>query len=147
MSSFDFAITTVTGSVITSTVLNEKPSLFEGTVALAALYLCQRVISWARIHMSASQLVDNAPILLMVRDTIFEEALKETRFTKEDIYSKLRQANVLDFDDIHAVVLETTGDIAVIHSSSDKLLNPTLLEGVRIVNSEISPVDSYYSST
>lgn len=120
------------GSVVAGTVLSETPSLPEGAAALASLYLCQRVVSWARLTLGASAVVDNTPTVLMVGDTIFEDALRSTRVTEDDLYAKLREANVLDFDEIQAVILEATGDISVLHGDPDnKRLNPDLLQGVR----------------
>lgn len=132
MSSFDFAVTVAVGSVVAGTALSQTPSLIEGVTALGSLFLCQRVVSWARYHRGASRVVDNEPVLIMVGDTIFKNVLERTRITEEDIYAKLREANVLDFNEVQAVVLEATGDIAVLHGEpSDKRLNPALLKGVK----------------
>ena len=132
MSSFDFAITVAIGSIVASTALSETPSVTEGTVAIATLFGCQRLVSWLRYHQGASEYVDNEPILLMVGDTLFEDVLEKVRVTKADVYGKLREANVLDFDEVQAVVLEATGDISVLHGDPDKKrLNPLLLKGVR----------------
>lgn len=132
MSSFDFAITVAVGSVVAGTILSRTPSLVEGVVALATLFLCQRTVSWLRYHINAASVVDNEPVLLMVGDTIFKDVLKQTRVTEEDIYGKLREANVLDFDEVQAVILEATGDISVLHGEpGTKRLNPDLLKGVR----------------
>jgi len=132
MSSFDFTITVAVGSVIASTVLSKTPSLVEGAVALGGLFVCQRFVSWARYNMGASELVDNEPVVLMVGDTLFKDVLAKTRVTEADVYGKLREANVLDFDEVQAVVLESTGDISVLHGEpGTKRLNPDLLKGVR----------------
>lgn len=132
MSSFDFAITIAIGSVVAGTVLSETPSIAEGAVALGSLFLCQRVVSWARTNHAASRVVDNTPVVLMVGETMFEDVLRTTRVTVDDVYGKLREANVLDFDEVQAVVLEATGDISVLHGDPQhKRLNPKLLHGVR----------------
>jgi len=132
MSSFDFAITIAIGSVIATTVTSETPSLLDGAAALIALYACQRLVSWARYHHGASNFVDNEPVIVMVGDRIFEDVLEDTRFTKEDIYSQLRIHNIHNFNEVRAVVLETTGDISVMHAKDpDVRLDPRLLEGVR----------------
>lgn len=45
--------------------------------------------------------------------------------------AKLREANVLDLSQVRAVVFESTGDIAVLHTTdSDQELKDWLLEGV-----------------
>lgn len=131
MSSFDFAITVAVGTVVASTALAPTPSLLEGGVALATLFGLQRLMSWLRVRTGASDVVDNQPLLLMVGPDFLYENLKAARVTRADILAKLREANVLDFDEVRAVVLETTGDISVLHGDPDeKKLNPALLEGV-----------------
>lgn len=64
---------------------------------------------------------------------ILEENLKHARIDKGQLIAKLREANVLDFDEVLAVVLESTGAISVLHksASSSATLNEKLLEGVR----------------
>ena len=48
--------------------------------------------------------------------------------------AKLREANVFELSEVKAVVLETTGDISVLHSDSKKKIEDCLLEGVKGVN-------------
>ena len=130
MSSFDFAVTVAIGSAVASTVLSASVSLAEGVVGLAALILCQRLLSRARASAGASALVDNTPVVLMVGTRMLDDALERTRVTREDVLGKLREANVIDLAEVHAVVLEATGDISVLHGSDGKRLDPRLLEGV-----------------
>jgi len=54
--------------------------------------------------------------------------LDATRVTRSDLMAKLREANVLRFDAVRAVVLETTGDISVMHGDH---LEQELVDGVR----------------
>ena len=130
MSSFDFAVTVAVGSIVATTLLSSSASLLEGAIGVAALLLSQRLISHARVHANASVLVDTQPIVLMVGEHMFEDALARTRVTKDDIRGKLREANVIDLSEVYAVVLESTGDISVLHGSSGKPLDARLLEGV-----------------
>ncbi|MGJ8572166.1 MAG: DUF421 domain-containing protein [Hoeflea sp.] len=69
-------------------------------------------------------IVQNSPILLMRDGKILHAALDATRVAKDDLIAKLREANVLDISDVRAVVLETTGDISVLHGpkAQDRLL-------------------------
>jgi uncharacterized membrane protein YcaP (DUF421 family) len=74
-------------------------------------------------------LVDNAPLLLMDGRGVLEDNLASARVTHDDLRAKLRDANVLDTGQIHAVVFETTGDVSVLHG--DEPLDPEVLRGVR----------------
>nr|WP_274388191.1 YetF domain-containing protein [Salsipaludibacter albus] len=74
--------------------------------------------------------VENDPVLLMDGGRILEDNLAATRVTRDDLYAKLREANVLNLDQVRAVVLETTGDVSVLHGPADQF-DPDLLASVR----------------
>lgn len=68
----------------------------------------------------------------MNKDKILFENLKRARVEKSQLIAKLREANVLDFSQVEAVVMETTGDISVLHKSNNEIsLDAELLEGVQ----------------
>ena len=130
MTSFDFVMTVAMGSLLAGAGQSTSWSGFGQTlVAMMALFLVQ----WgtARIRKSSDrfeELTQNSPIVLMRDGTILEAALKQTRVAKDDLIAKLREANVLSFDDVRAVVLETTGDISVLHGNK---MDTQMLAGVR----------------
>lgn len=137
MSSFDFAMTVAIGSLIATTILTRDPPLLQAVVALAALYLIQMVVARWRIgSRTVRNLVDNEPLLIMKGDQMLEDAMKEARITRADLVAKLREANVLRLDQVRAVVMETTGDVSVLHVGSEDRgrLDEELLNGVRGVD-------------
>lgn len=133
MSSFDFAMTVAIGSIIAATVVSKNPPLLQAVVALAAVYGCQYTI--ARLRKASpliSWAVDNEPVLLMIGQEIIQENMRRHRVTEHDLWAKLREANVLHLGQVRAVVLETTGDISVLHGDAEgPALDPVLLLGVR----------------
>jgi len=130
MSSFDFVMSVAVGSIVASVLLSASVSVADGAIGLAMIFLCQRVIAWARKHVGASTLVDNTPIVLMVGERMLDDVLDRTRITRDDVHGKLREANVLALSEVHLVVLEATGDISVLHGESGQLPDARLLEGV-----------------
>lgn len=128
MSSFDFAMTVAIGSVM-ATVAVAQVSLVEGMVAIAGLYVLQVVIALLRRFVLFKRIVDNTPTLLMSDGRMLADTMRKTRVTEDDILSKLRENNVHDLASVKAVVMETTGDISVLHGT-DKL-DKKLLDGVR----------------
>ncbi|MEW9918550.1 YetF domain-containing protein [Marimonas sp. MJW-29] len=60
------------------------------------------------------------------------ENLAKGGMTLDDLWAKLREANAFDIKQVHAVVLESTGDVSVLHGPQD---GPTpsrqVLDGVR----------------
>jgi uncharacterized membrane protein YcaP (DUF421 family) len=128
MSSFDFAVTVSIGSILGGVVATSVP-IFEGAVAVASLLAAQAVVSWVRARQSQVEAaIDNTPLLLMDGPTMLEDNMRAARVTRSDIIAKLREANATRLEDVRAVVLETTGDISVLHGDH---LDDELLQGVR----------------
>ena len=135
MSSFDFAITVAFGSTMASVALFPSASLANGVVALGILYLLQVVVGVLRRWSVVRSAVDNQPRVLMVGDEIQYDQMKAARVTESDLRAKLREANVIDPRQIRAVVMESTGDIAVLHADPDGPdLDLGLLSGVHGVD-------------
>lgn len=132
LSSFDFAITVAFGSVVATVVLSEDPPLLQGVIGLAALFVIQTLVSVLRNHSGlVRRAVDNRPLLLMAGAEVLPENLRTARMTRDDLRAKLREANVLHLDQVRAVVMESTGDVSVLHASPDGPdLDPGLLDGV-----------------
>lgn len=130
MSGFDFAMTIALGSVFATTVVAKDPPVAQGLAALAGLYVGQVAVALARRRRWVSRVVDNQPRLLMRDGKVLHEALRDTRVTEDDLRARLREANVLRYEQVRAVVFETTGDISVLHGGDDAELDPDLLANV-----------------
>lgn len=133
MSAFDFAMTVATGTLIASVLVAQDPPLANGVVGLAAIFGAQASVAWLRRRSEPfARLVNNRPVLLMEGDRILGDNLEAVRVTEDDLRAKLREANVLSHDQIRAVVMETTGDISVLHGPVEGPgLDEELLEGVK----------------
>lgn len=128
MSSFDFVVTVAIGSILGSVVASGSP-VAQGAAAVAALLGVQWLIAQFRRRSFGSKVVDNTPILLVRDGQFLDDALTQERVTRSDVYAKLRQANVHHMDEVIAVVLETSGDISVIHGEGR--LDAELYDNVR----------------
>lgn len=128
MSSFDFAATVAVGSTVSSTALGTSP-LVNGVVALTMLYGLQYLIATLRRRQAFSGAVDNVPMLLMARGELVEGNLRHARVSREELWAQLRLRGVHRRDQVHAVVLETTGDMSVLQGEGP--FDPELLQGVR----------------
>src|SRR5699024_2743118 len=131
MSGFDFAVTVAIGAIIGSTILSEDPPLAQAIAALGILYLFQKVVATFRGSSTImSGLVDNKPLLLMKGTTVVDDNLKKAKVTSADLRAKLREANITQVRQVKAVVMETTGDISVMHHKDEahELDNELLLE-------------------
>ena len=128
MTSFDFVMTIAMGSLVGSAARSTTwTDYLQAVAAMASLFLVQWVTAKLRNSSRwASRVIQNQPVLLMRDGKVLEEALRATRVSRDSLFEKLRGANVLDMAKVRAVVLETTGDVSVLHGDR---LEETILQG------------------
>lgn len=128
MTSFDFVMTIALGSLVASA--SQSTSWLEFTQPLGAmlgLFLAQWAMARLRQRWSSFDALQNRPAILMLDGEVLHDALKRTRVAESDLLAKLREANVLDIAQVRAVILETTGDVSVLHGDH---LEAELISGV-----------------
>lgn len=121
LSSFDFAITVAIGSLLASTIISKDPPLLLAIVALSSLFAIQMLVASLRNNNFVSKLVNNKPLLLMKGDVMLTRNMRKGQVSQPDLLAKLREANVLKVDQIQAVIMETTGDISVLHHQKERV--------------------------
>ncbi|MGB3548969.1 MAG: YetF domain-containing protein [Saprospiraceae bacterium] len=132
MTSYDFAKTIAIGSLIASSVIAGTPSFVLGAVAIGGLYFFNYLFSWLRLRSDRlEQLLDNSPVYLIKDGEILYGNLNSTKVTEGELIAKLREANVLRMSQVKAVVLETTGDVSVLHSADGTQVEDFLVKDVR----------------
>ena len=132
LSGFDFAITVAFGSILGATVIAEDPPVAQGAIALLSLFAVQALIATGRVRLDwFSSILTNQPRLVWHDGEFIEAQMRKAQITRCDIIAKMREANAIQLDDVIAVVVETTGDISVLHKTgTDKTLDPVVMEGV-----------------
>ncbi|MFC0018453.1 YetF domain-containing protein [Roseibacillus persicicus] len=129
MTNFDFVMTVAVGSLLAGASQSTSWESFgQICAAMTGLFLVQ--YTTARLRQASDRfenLMQNEPVILMRDGQIIEEALSRTRVARSDLFAKLREANVLNLSKVRAVVLETTGDISVLHGDecAENLLSGT----------------------
>jgi uncharacterized membrane protein YcaP (DUF421 family) len=120
-------------SVLASAVVSKDTTWFAAASALLALFAVQWVTALLRTRSDAVETaLDNRPLLLMDGEAILDDNLRKAQMTRSDLIAKLREANVLDPAEVRAVVMETTGDVSVLHGPPGGTpLADMLVDGVR----------------
>ena len=141
MTAFDFVTTVAIGSLLAGAAAATKwPAFIQNTGGVMALLLVQACLALIRKRSAAVQsAMSNQPVFLMREGKWHVEALKQTRVSKSDVRAKLREANACELSRVRAVVLESTGDISVLHADC---LDETLLRDVRSVGDTRQAVDT-----
>jgi len=129
MTAFDFVATIATGSLMANAAtVSSWSAYWQAIGAMVVILLTQAAMAlWRKRTEIASEILENEPIFLFKEGVWYEEALKKSRTTKADIWGKIREANALSLSDVRAVILETTGDVSVLHGDT---LSEEILTGV-----------------
>ncbi|WP_034260031.1 DUF421 domain-containing protein [Altibacter lentus] len=131
MTGFEFITTIAIGNLFAMSIGTGNPKLLVGGLLIGLLYFLNYLISLLQFKSNAAQnALDNSPILLMRNGAFLEDNLKRSKVTKDELRGKLREANVLSLQQAKAVILETTGDVSVLHTDKDLDVESFLLEDV-----------------
>ena len=118
MTNFDFVITVASGTVLAGMGrATDWQGFTQAAIVMFALFAVQLAIARIRKRSDTfEETIQNDPVLLMIDGRFCQKAMDETRVARSDIIAKLREANVMSYDEVCAVILETTGDIlSLIH--------------------------------
>ncbi|HWH18099.1 MAG TPA: YetF domain-containing protein [Allosphingosinicella sp.] len=130
MTAFDFVTTIATGSLIAQAgTRSDGTEFLQALAAIAGVFLIQWILAKARQKSDGIQkLIKNTPVLLMEDGKFLEDAMSASRVSRSSILEKIRAANAPRLSAVRAVVLETTGNISILHGED---FDERLLEGVK----------------
>lgn len=122
MNAFDFVITIALGSVLASVALYQNIPLADGITAFIAFIGFQFIFTWLSVRVKAIKtLITSQPSLIFYKGNFIYSTMKKERITSEEVYSAARQNGYSTLDGIDIIILETTGEIAII----EKITNHT----------------------
>jgi uncharacterized membrane protein YcaP (DUF421 family) len=115
---FDFVSTVAMGTMIGSTIISSSIALTTGLAGLTALVALQWSVAYASSRSGRFyRITTNTPRLLYDGSRFLDENLRSERITREDVLAKIREGGHPTLESVATVVLETTGNVAVISSS------------------------------
>ncbi|HEA29264.1 MAG TPA: DUF421 domain-containing protein [Leeuwenhoekiella sp.] len=133
MTGFDFVNTVAIGNILAMSLATSNPTWLTGIFLIGLLYLMNYLISILRNKSKTMRgMLDNSPLLLMENGAIIYKNMNAAKVTEDELIGKLREANVIVLSQVKAVVLETTGDVSVLHSDKENIeLADYLLKDVK----------------
>lgn len=129
MTAFDFVSTVAIGSLLANAAVATVWFAFlQSFGAILSILSFQVVLALLRLKSDrAAKALSNDPVVLMENGVWNDAAMRQSRTSRSDIWAKMREANVSDPGRVNAIVLESTGDVSVLHAGA---LNRKLLTGV-----------------
>lgn len=120
---FDFLITVTIGSITATTILSKSTKLLDGLAAIITLVILQFIVAKLAVYSkSFSKVIKSNPTLLYYDGDYIMENLKKSRVSKDDILQEVRINSGVTIDEVHSVILEANGKLAVVTDGSDENL-------------------------
>lgn len=129
LSGYDLLLVIVMGALIGRTMIGWVPTLATGLTALVTLLVLEVVVGRFSRNTLVGRLVNNTPVLLLAGGEYLDDEMRRTHVRSEEILSRLRLAGIRDRSEAAAVILEPTGELAVLRAGEP--IHPELLAGVR----------------
>ncbi|MEI4194960.1 YetF domain-containing protein [Roseovarius sp. E0-M6] len=61
------------------------------------------------------RILENTPLLVMEGREVLDDNLAKADMTRQDLWAKLREANIFDLDVVRAVIVERSGEVSVLY--------------------------------
>ena len=112
---FDLIITLLLAELASGPAANMGIPLLYGIVPILALFLSHQAVSLLSLKwMGFRHLLCGRPLLLVNRGVVNEQALKDARYTLNDLMEQVRSKDIFDLADVNYAILETNGDLSIL---------------------------------
>lgn len=115
LNAFDLVVTVALGSTLATVLLSKDVPLVEGAAGFVVLILAQWIITALSVRSAwVRRVVKAEPRLLYFRGDWLDDALRQERVTRNEIFAVARASGFADLKGVDAVVLETDGSLNVL---------------------------------
>lgn len=112
---FDWIVTVALGSTLASLILSSQTPLVNGLAAFATLIGLQFAVSWSGVRSQRiNDFVRGSPTLVYYDGHYLEDRMRRERIVEEEIRAAIRREGLGSMDHVKAVILETTGELAIV---------------------------------
>ena len=112
---FDMVLVFTVGSILATMILNNQTTVSEGLTGLAMIVGLQFVTATIAVRSPLfRRIIKSEPTLLVFEGEVLHAALRKVRVAEVELLAALREQGVGDVSQVHAVILETEGQISVV---------------------------------
>lgn len=114
-STFDFAVVLLVTQALRETLVGDDRSLTTGFIALGTILGLDLLLSWLSFRSSLlAALFEGRPRKLMEAGKVIEPALRRSRFTRDELVSRLRRYGIDRLDEVDSAWLERDGKVTFV---------------------------------
>lgn len=118
---FELAIAIMIADLASIPMTDTGVPISNGIIPILGLLVMHLLISTINLKsMKAREIICGKPRILIYRGKIDEKALKNERFTLNELQERLRDKNIVNISDVEYAILETNGQISVIEKPNKR---------------------------
>jgi uncharacterized membrane protein YcaP (DUF421 family) len=116
---FDLVLLIVLGDALQQGLTQDDYSLTGAMLVVGTIAVLQVFVSWVSYRFPRTRpILDGEPIIIMQDGEVIERNLKRERLTVEEVAEEARRQQIAHLSDVQFAILETSGAISFIKSSS-----------------------------
>ncbi len=116
----EFVVTMLISNLAAIPIENLDQSVFNGILPLILVFALEWIMSVLTLRsIRIRRLFCGKPVILMENGKIMEENLRRTRVNLDEITMHLREQGVFDLSTVKYVILETNGQLSIMHYAKD----------------------------
>ncbi len=134
MQASELVVTLIMSNVATIPMQNVETSLLTGILPILTLVLLELGLSYIMLKsVKIKHFVSGRPVVVIANGKVDQKAMRNIRFSNEDLVEELRKNGVFDISSVQYAVIETDGVVSVlekkIESPSDEFYALIISDG------------------
>lgn len=115
LSILDLVVFIMFGDIAVISIVEHEKPLLHILVPMFLLLLVQVIFSFFSLKSSKFRnLLDGTPTIIINNGKIDERAMRQQRYNFDDLLTQLREQGIIDVNEVHFAILETTGKLSII---------------------------------
>lgn len=136
LSIFDLVVLLIIADIASLGVDNNE-FIWQSYFCVGMLVILQKLLSILLLKKSIFRnWMDGSPITLVVDGKILYKNMQKEHYSVDDLISQMREAHIMDIDEIKLAILETNGTLSIFRKSKfDEVKLPVIISGMIIPES------------
>lgn len=128
LSPAELVVTILISNIATLTMEEPSVPLIMGIVPILTLVCLDVTVSYITLKSRfVRRIISGQPRIIITNGSFDQKALKELRYTVDDVFAALRSQGIFDISEVQYAVVETTGTISVLQKAPNRPLTPDSL--------------------
>lgn len=128
LSPAELVITILISNIATLTMEDPQVPLIMGIIPILTLVCLDVVVSYITLKSrNMRRIISGKPRVIISNGEIDQQALRDLRYTIDDVCASLRAQGIFDLSQVQYAVVETTGSISVLQKAPNRPLTPSSL--------------------